>query len=63
MSDINGLIHINAMLAFDQGRKAERALIFKAIDMCTTSNKIGDFVYIKDLIEHLEEVSAEVSTK
>jgi hypothetical protein len=40
--------------AFDAGRKYENNLIWKAIDLCSTGNQHGDYVYLDDLKEHVE---------
>jgi hypothetical protein len=40
--------------AFDAGRKYESELTWRAIELCSTSNKHGDYVYLDDLKENIE---------
>jgi hypothetical protein len=43
--------------AFDSGRKYENQLIWEAVDWCSTGNEHGDFVYLDDLKEHIDELN------
>ncbi len=43
--------------AFDSGRKFEHQLIYEAINMCSTGNLHGDYVYLDDLKEHIDELN------
>lgn len=63
MNDLNELIASHTMRAFNSGRKYEFDKLIEAIKLCHMTNKIGDYVYVSDLLEHLEEVSAKVSAK
>lgn len=40
------------------GSASERKKIFNIIAQITCSNNVGEFVYIRDLIEYLEEADA-----
>ena len=51
------------MRAFNSGRKYEFDKLIEAIKLCHQTNNIGDYVYVSDLLEHLEEVSAKVPAK
>ena len=63
MNDLNDLIASHTMRAFNAGRKYEFDKLIEAIKLCHQTNEIGDYAYIDDLLEHLEEVSAKVSAK
>ena len=63
MNDLNELITSHTMRSFNAGRKYEFDKLIEAIKLCHQTNNIGDYVYVSDLLEHLEEVSAKVSTK
>ena len=39
-----------------QGRKLEREHLLKALDLNSTFNDIGDFIYLDDLKDGLEEI-------
>ncbi len=65
-------IHRATMVAYEvglkegrtQGRKAEREHLLKALDLNATSNDIGRYVYLEDLmdgIRELDEQEARVS--
>ena len=43
--------------AFDAGRNYENKLIWEAVDMCSTFNEHGDFVYLDDLKENIEQLN------
>jgi len=63
MNDLNELITSHTMRSFNAGRKYEFDKLIEAIKLCHQTNNIGDYVYVSDLLEQLEEVSANVSTK
>jgi hypothetical protein len=48
------------MAAFEagvkEGRRLEAEAFWKAIDLNSTFNEIGDFVYLNDLKDGLEEI-------
>jgi len=65
-------IHRATMVAYEvglkegrtQGRKAEREHLLKALDLNATSNDIGRYVYLEDLMDgigELDEQEARVS--
>ena len=56
-------IHKSAVVAYEAGRRAERQLFWRAIDLNHTSNDIGDYIYLDDLKHALEELDAKVLPK
>ena len=67
MSDLQEIIAKQAVLAFNQGyeagRSAERDFFKRALDLNVTSNEIGEFVYLSDLKDAIEELDAERKEK
>lgn len=63
MNDLNDLIASHTMRAFNAGRRYEFDKLTEAIKLCHQTDNVGDYVYVDDLFEHLEEVSAKVSAK
>lgn len=55
MSDLHELIARASVLAYQQGRKDERINILKLADEASVSNHIGDYVYLTDLNDYIEE--------
>lgn len=45
------------------GQAAERKFLERAIDLNATSNEIGEFVYLSDLKDAIEELDAERKEK
>ena len=43
---------------YEVGRQAERDYFWKAIDLNATSNQHGDFIYLADLKDAIEELDA-----
>lgn len=65
--ELQEIIAKQAVLAFNQGyeagRRAERAFLDRALDLNATSNEIGDYVYLNDLKDAIEELDAERKEK
>jgi hypothetical protein len=59
-SEFQETIHKACMAAFEagvkEGRRLEAERFWKAIDLNSTFNEIGDFVYLNDLKDGLEEI-------
>jgi hypothetical protein len=59
-SEFQETIHKACMAAFEagvkEGRRLEAEAFWKAIDLNSTFNEIGDFVYLNDLKDGLEEI-------
>lgn len=59
-NELNMTIHRATMLAYEvglkEGRKAERDHFWKAIDLNSTSNDIGEYIYLNDLKDALKEI-------
>lgn len=63
MSDINDLIHANSKIAYEQGRKEERTNLLKLARQCCWEDEIGEGIYLKDLLEYIEEDDNERTIK
>lgn len=67
MSEINDLIRTSSILAFNQGLdhgiRSERERILRLANEASVTSDIGDYVYIKDLIDYMEEDSASPSDR
>jgi len=59
-SEFQETIHKACMAAFKtgvkEGRRLEAERFWKAIDLNSTFNDIGDFIYLDDLKDGLEEI-------
>ena len=55
MSDLHELIARASVLAYQQGRKDERINILKLANEASTENHIGEFVYLDDLNDYIDE--------
>lgn len=53
MSDLHDLIARASVLAYQQGRKDERINILKLADEAAVRNDNGDYVYISDLSDYI----------
>lgn len=53
MSDLHDLIARASVLAYQQGRKDERINILKLADEAAVRNDNGDYVYISDLNDYI----------
>jgi len=54
MSDLHDLIARASVLAYQQGRKDERINILKLADEAAVRNDNGDYVYISDLNDYID---------
>jgi hypothetical protein len=59
MPDLQDIIVDSSIKAFNQGliagKNATISEIMTIIEKISCSNEIGEYVYLRDLIEHLEE--------
>ena len=59
-SEFQETIHKACMAAYEtgvrEGRRLEAEVFWKAIDLNSTFNEIGDFIYLNDLKDGLEEI-------
>lgn len=55
MSDLNELIARSSVLSYQQGRTDERLNILRLAKEASVSNDIGDYVYLSDLNDYIEE--------
>ncbi len=66
-TEMHDTIHRATMLAYEigvkEGRKQENTRLWKAIDLNSTFNDLGDFIYLNDLKDALEEVSYEKASQ
>jgi hypothetical protein len=66
-TEISDTIHRATMVAYEigikEGRKLEKELFWKAIDLNHTSNDIGEYIYLDDLKDALRELNGEVLPK
>lgn len=46
-----------------EGRQVERDLFWRAVDLNATSNHIGEFIYLADLKDAIEELDAKRKDK
>lgn len=63
-SEFQETIHKACMAAFEtgvkEGRRLEAEHFWKAIDLNSTGNQIGEFIYLEDLRDGLKELQNEV---
>ena len=55
MSDLNELIARSSVLSYQQGRTDERLNILRLAKEASVENHIGDYVYLSDLNDYIEE--------
>lgn len=59
--ELHETIHRASMVAYEagklEGRRVERKLFEKAIDLNSTSNEIGRYIYLDDLEDGLRELN------
>jgi len=55
MSDLNELIARSSVVSYQQGRKDERLMILKLAKEASMSNNTGDYVYLDDLNDYIDE--------
>lgn len=59
--ELHETIHKAAMVAYEagkiEGRRVERQLFEKALDLNSTSNDIGRYIYLDDLEDGLRELN------
>lgn len=55
MSDLNELIARNSVISYQQGRKDERMTILQLAKEASVFNDIGDYVYLSDLKDYIDE--------
>lgn len=55
MSDLNDLIARSSVLSYQQGRKDERLAILRLAKEASMSNKTGDYVYLEDLNDYIDQ--------
>jgi hypothetical protein len=55
MSDLNELIARSSVVSYQQGRKDERFMILKLAKEASMSNNTGDYVYLDDLNDYIDE--------
>jgi len=63
-SEFQETIHKACMAAFEtgvkEGRRLEAERFWKAIDLNSTGNQIGEYIYLEDLRDGLKELQNEV---
>jgi hypothetical protein len=52
---INDLIATSSHHAFETGKRSERELIMRTLKEIALSDKIGDYAYLSDLQEYLND--------
>lgn len=55
MSDLNELIARSSVLSYQQGRTDERLNILRLAKEASVENHIGEYVYLSDLNDYIEE--------
>lgn len=58
-SELNDLIARSSALAFrsglDTGRREEQKRVFRILDELAMTNKVGEYAYISDIKEYIED--------
>lgn len=62
-SEFHESIHRALTVAFQAGRQAERDFFWRAVDLNATSNHLGEFIYLADLKDAIEELDAKRKEK
>lgn len=66
-TEMQDTIHRATMLAYEigikEGKKLQSELFWKAVDLNSTSNEIGDLIYLEDLKDALKELTDEKASK
>jgi hypothetical protein len=66
-TEMQDTIHRATMLAYEigikEGKKLQAELFWKAVDLNSTSNEIGDLIYLEDLKDALKELTDEKASK
>jgi len=55
VSDLNDLIARSSVLSYQQGRKDERLAILRLAKGASMSNDTGEYVYLEDLNDYIDE--------
>jgi len=55
MSDLNDLIARSSIISYQQGRKDERLAILRLAKEASMNNDTGDYVYLEDLNDYIDE--------
>lgn len=63
MSDLNELIARSSVLSYQQGRTDERLNILRLAKEASVENHIGEYVYLSDLNDYIEEWDMENAEK
>jgi hypothetical protein len=63
VSDLNDLIARSSVLSYQQGRKDERLAILRLAKECSMNRDNGDYVYLDDLNDYIDEYDREQNAK
>jgi hypothetical protein len=63
MSDLQDLIHRQAVISYEQGARTERLRILKLAKEASMTNDTGDYVYLSDLQDYIEEADNDKASK